>query len=286
MSKTNSGQTTIQQGDSFRDLVVSMLDAAGFVCESEVREKFKKVDISCYIEDINGLEKYGIEAKDYSSNLGKSECIEFVSEYGSLVRSRDLDRAWLISRGAVSPDGRALIENEPYLKVMTFEEFQRKLLGLDKYLQELVNSYDADGIADWYVPLRVEDGGLLETVARTWLEEKDGLPLAVVAGYGKGKSTFARHLAVALAREALVDPSKRVPILVPLGEIVDEQSLEGLLGKIFATRSNARGYNFSLFEKLNRAGRFRRDFRRFRRNEARHDPCALRSKCHRVDASG
>jgi hypothetical protein len=47
-----------------------------------------------------------------------------------------------------------------------------------------------------------------------------------------------------------------VPVLVPLGDIVDEQSLEGLLGKVFTTRPGVRGYNFGLFENLNNAGRY------------------------------
>jgi hypothetical protein len=95
-----------------------------------------------------------------------------------------------------------------------------------------------------------------DDVVRNWIDEPDALPLAVVAGYGKGKSTFARHIAAALAREALVDPCRRVPVLVPLGDISDEQSLEGLMGKVLASRPCVRGYNFGLFQKLNNAGRY------------------------------
>lgn len=248
--------STVEKGDSFRDTVVSMLEAAGFAAESEVREEFKKADARWWREEIDGRMTQLLETKNYDGTLGKAECAEFAAEYGGLVRSGRAHRAWLISKGPISPDGRALVDNEPGLKAMTFAEFQRRLLGVDRYTQDLVAAYDAERIGEWYVRPHAEDDRDLEMLVREWVETPDALPLAIVAGYGKGKSTFARHLAASLAREALKDQSKRIPVLVPLGDIVDENSLEGLLGKVFASGPSAYGYNFGLFEKLNRAGRF------------------------------
>ena len=106
------------------------------------------------------------------------------------------------------------------------------MLGLDSYLHDLVNACAADKIDEWYIRPETDGGADLEQVVRDWIDEPDAVPLAIVAGYGKGKSTFARHLAAALAREALAEPRRRAPVLVPLGDIIDEQSLEGLLGKV------------------------------------------------------
>jgi hypothetical protein len=256
MTGTQDKQSTLEKGDSFRDHVASMLEGAGFVAETETREQFKKVDVRWRREDIDGQQRYLVEAKDYTGTLGKDQCTEFVAEYGTLVENGKADRAWLVSKGAISADGRALVDDKRGCKAMTFAEFQRRLLGLDSYLHDLIAAYDADKIADWYIPLHTEEGADLEKVVREWIEEDDALPLAIVAGYGKGKSTFARHLATTLAREALKEPWRRVPVLVPLGDIVDEQSLEGLLGKVFTSRPGVRGYNFGLFEKLNNAGRY------------------------------
>lgn len=252
----DENKTTIEKGNAFRDLVASMLECAGFVAETETRERFKKVDVRWRREDIDGLQKYFVEAKDHAGTLGKDECSKFVAEYGTLIDSGDADRAWLVSKSQLTPDGRALIDAKRSCKAMTFAEFQRRLLGLDSYLQDLIAGYDNEKIAEWYIPLHTEDGNDLEEIVREWIEQEDALPLAIVAGYGKGKSTFARHLAAALAREALAQPWRRVPVLVPLGDIVDEQSLEGLLGKVFTTRPGVHGYNFGLFETLNNAGRY------------------------------
>lgn len=248
--------STVQKGDSFRDLVASMLEGAGFAAETETREQFKKVDVRWRREDIDGPLKYVVEAKDYSGTLNKDECVKFLTEYGALIDAGEADRAWLVSKGQISADGRLPIDSRKNCKAMTFAEFQRRLLGLDSYLHGLSASYDAEGIADWYVPPHTEAGDDLESLVRNWIEEKDALPLAIVAGYGKGKSTFARHIASVLAREALGESWRRVPVLVPLGDIVDEQSLEGLLGKVFTSRPGVRGYNFGLFERLNQAGRY------------------------------
>jgi hypothetical protein len=43
--------STIEKGNTFRNLVASMLEAAGFVAETETREQFKKVDVRWRRED-------------------------------------------------------------------------------------------------------------------------------------------------------------------------------------------------------------------------------------------
>src|SRR5260370_9827108 len=101
-------------------------------------------------------------------------------------------------------------------KAMTFAEFQRRLLGLDSYLHDLIAAYDTDGIGRWYIRPHTEENNDLEEVVRVWVDEAQALPLAIVAGYGKGKSTFSRHLGSAPARQSLVEPRRAVPILLPL----------------------------------------------------------------------
>lgn len=248
--------STIERGNAFRDLIASMLESAGFFAETEIRTEYKKADVLWRREDIDGSTRYYIEAKDYSSALGLTQCREFVADYDHLVTLGKVDRAWLISKGDLSADGRAYVDSRTNLKAMTFAEFQRRLLGLDAYLQELLAAYTQERISEWYVNPHTDDGSDLEQIIRNWVEEPDAHPIAIVAGYGKGKSTFARHLSANLAREALEDPRRRVPILVSLGDIIDEQSLEGLFGKVFTSHAGVRGYNFGLFSRLNQAGRF------------------------------
>jgi hypothetical protein len=87
-------QSTIERGDSFRDAVVALLEAADIRCVAEVRSEFKKVDIVARTEsDIDGSLTVLIEAKDYRGALPKDKCVEFVVEYGTLVNGRHDHRA-------------------------------------------------------------------------------------------------------------------------------------------------------------------------------------------------
>jgi Restriction endonuclease/NACHT domain len=130
---------------------------------------------------------------------------------------------------------------------------------------------DIDRFID-VLPKPLEDGGdyrekgqttaqvyynLSEIVDR-WqhLNTTEAVPVAILGSYGLGKSSFARNLASSLANEALKNSEARIPVLVPLGEIANEQGLEGLLGKLFTATNIVRNYNFALFTELNRLGRF------------------------------
>ena len=105
----SDSKTSTAKGNAFRDLVASMLDAAGFVAEPETRERFKRVDVRWRREDLDGPIKYVVEARDHAGTAGLDECREFLAEYGTLLECGDADRAWLVANGPLSPDGRALM---------------------------------------------------------------------------------------------------------------------------------------------------------------------------------
>src|SRR4029077_5791345 len=143
---------------------------------------------------LNGPVKYLVEAKDYTGTLGMDECREFLGDYGTLVDSGYADHAWLISKGPVSPDGRALVDAKRRLKCMTFAEFQRRLMGLDGYLHDLLAAYNTEGSADWYIRPHTMEGADLENVVRAWIDEPDPLPNQVSIGQQKCRQpTFALH---------------------------------------------------------------------------------------------
>lgn len=250
--------STVQDGNAFRDLVERVLIVAGFRTEPEVRTDFKKSDIRGVwsYDALRGPERFLFETKAIEGNLPKSECLEFVAEYGALIRKGEAERAWLISKGPVSPDARALVQADPNLVCWTFAELQRRLLLLDGYLRALGKERKNERLEEYYIRPETIAGADLETYVRQWIATDRAAPLFVIGAYGKGKSTFATHLAAELAAEALEDSTKRVPILIHLGEIVDEQSIDGLLGKVLASRHRVSNYHFETFRELNALGRF------------------------------
>lgn len=252
-----SGMTTTERGNKFRDLVDELLSAAGFRTDPERLVSYKKVDNKAVWlrDEFEGAVRYLVEVKDYEREVPLDECTQFVADYGELVRKGEAGQAWLISRGKISAHGKEAIEGAG-LKCFTFLEFQRRLLLLDRYLRDLIAERDDQNLNDFYVAPVTSDGEDLEERVNAWAEDKDAAPLFVFGAYGEGKSTFATQYAARLAEAALADPTRRAPILVRLGEIFDEQSLDGLLGKVLASRYRVSGYHFKTFESLNALGRF------------------------------
>ncbi len=247
-----------EKGNAFRDVVAKVLQAAGFRAKTEVKINYKNVDIEGIWErDVFGdPARYAIETKDYAGNLPLGQCSQFANDYGPLVNSGDIDHAWLVSRGGFTPDSRNAAQAGRKLKAFTFAEFQRRLLLIDEYLHDLVRSYDESQLDNYYIAPEAVEGADLKSVVFDWLQEDGAPPLFVLAPYGKGKTTFARHLAAAMAKDALEDPTKRVPLLFPLGEIVNEQSLDGLFGKVLASQHRVENYHYQTVRELNRLGRF------------------------------
>lgn len=249
---------SIEKGNAFRDLVAKLLRAAGFRANTEVKINYKNVDIEGIWErDMFGDPvRYAVEAKHYEGNLPLPQCTQFAADYGSLTLNGEIDHAWLVSSTDFTPDGRNAAQSGRNLKAFTFAELQRRLLKIDRYLHDLVQQYDESELGNYYISPETCDGNNLETTVRTWLDEKEAPPLFVLAPYGRGKTTFARHLAATMAREALNDPLRRVPLLFPLGEIVNEQSLDGLFGKVLASQHRVENYHYETVRELNRLGRF------------------------------
>ena len=228
--------STTEKGNAFRDDVARFLAAAGWeLRDTEVRVDHIKVDALAFavLDAFGDTQAIYIEAKHYNGGLPKSECQSFISEYGPLIRAPGSGQAWLVSRGPISPDARELVNAQPGMRAMDFLGLLRRLFNTDQLIEAAIAEYRRRGVASWFIPPQLEDGSDLEQHVETWLGQDRAPPLAIVGPYGTGKSTFALHLAATLAEKAKADPTRRVPIRVPLAEVYDEQSMDGLFGKLF-----------------------------------------------------
>src|SRR5258706_12287174 len=89
-------------GTVFRNAIASLMRAAGYAVEVEVLVGGKVVDILARRRVPFGNDVIAIEAKDYASTLPVSETLEFVSQYGLLVRDQHVTRALLVTTGDIS----------------------------------------------------------------------------------------------------------------------------------------------------------------------------------------
>ncbi len=248
--------STVETGDKFRDLVCDLLRTQYPDAQVEQRLGGTKVDIVFSRHDFGQRTIYGVECKDYGVPLTKIKIQKDIrTAYEPLLTDRLIHRVLIVSRKPLGADAAAFMQTWSNASHQTYEELAQSLLGLRPYIETLSGLRATDD-GD-YVEARVEgmQGAAIDLVDR-WVGSDSGGPgLAILGGYGQGKTSFARHLAAVYARRHLEQPTERMPILMPLGEVVHETQLEGLFGKQFTARIQAAGYQFSTLAHLNKAGR-------------------------------
>src|SRR5262249_51530801 len=89
-----------------------------------------------------------------------------------------------------------------------------------------------------------------------WLASTSSSPLAILGGYGTGKTTYAKMLASALAETAKNDWSARIPILLRLGDLTEHQNIRALISVLFAAEFGLDGFTYNKFSSLNNSGKF------------------------------
>lgn len=253
--------STVEKGNTFREHVARVFSAAGWEVEAtEYRAGHIKADALCWnvTNSFGSTSRLLVEAKDYNGTLSKDECHKFINNYLPHV-GRGTDKygeAWLVSKGPIAPDAREMVNSNLGLYAMDFVTLQRRLFNVDRLIELAVNEYRREDIDGCFIPPHLVNGNSLRERVINWLEEARAKPLAIIGAYGTGKSTFSLHLAAFLAEQSKHDPCKRVPIRIPLAEVYDEQSMDGLFGKLLASQNRIPNYHFDLFCELNEAGRF------------------------------
>gem|GEM_PF-2487311 len=137
----------------------------------------------------------------------------------------------VITRQGLSTDAQAYVDEQAGLRHQTIWELENEILGLTDYVRSLTGLFHQDGLSDYYIPGRArlaryesdhrtlsETDTLLFEAVTTWIDGEDYQPIAILGGYGAGKSSFIKRLVANQAERALSDPYARRPILIGLGE--------------------------------------------------------------------
>jgi len=240
----------------FERAVADLLTVAGYQVKREVLLGYKKVDL--YLEErlFSSKRRIAVECKCYQQRLRQDELTEIYANYRPLYESNLIDEILVITRNGLAPSAQAMVDHARELTHLTLTDLQCMIMDFQSYLTGLVNQFHEGGLSSYYVPLRASQGENLVAVVLRWIGEETLQPLAILGGYGMGKTTFARRLSHLLASRHFAERTRRIPILLRLGEISAEQSLEGLLGKALTATAVVRSYSFATFMALNQAGRF------------------------------
>lgn len=239
----------------FQRDVAELFRLSGFTATTDVLVGHKKADVLLTERRLGKISRIAVECKDWGSTLTQSQVTQIYANYLPLIPEH-VDEVLVVTRVAIADSAKAMIARTPQLRAVTFSEIHASIMDFSSYLQTMVDQFCEDGLDRYYIPPESSDGESLSRLVEDWLKEDTDQPLALLGGYGIGKTTFARRLVHDLALKAQKDSDCRIPLLVRLGEISNEQSLEGLLGKLLTATNLVRNYTFSAFLKLNQLGRF------------------------------
>ncbi|MCC9602878.1 NACHT domain-containing protein [Stieleria sp. JC731] len=267
---------------AFERWVHGLLDLAGISVQSEVQVGHKKVDLLCKEQRIGDTLTFAVECKDYSANLSKADVIQIVADYQPLLDTDQIREVLIVTRIGLSPNAEAMVGSSRTLRHVTASALQNQIVDFRAYLQGAKAAFSERGLSSYFTHMfhkvdrpeyrwtyqnflyyanEIGPPGTLEAEILDWiggnsLKFEDQSPIAIIASYGMGKTTFAKRIAFILSERAVADSNFRTPILLRLGDISNEQSLEGLLGKAFTAHAAVPNYSFHRFMELNRMGRF------------------------------
>ncbi len=258
-------------GDALRDEAANLLSTKFGRPLREARVGGKKVDLSFVRRSFGKEDRVFVEAKDYAGNLGRTEVVQIWSDYEGLVRKHAPAVLLLITRNGLTSDAQAYVQDEqPSMRHQTIWELENEMMGLIPYTRSLEGLFLQEGLESYYVPGRSravryaadgetrvvdENEADLFEVVTAWLASNDYNPMAILGGYGAGKTSFAKRLTAWQAERALADPLARRPVLIGLGAVARYSSLEGLLGGMFTHDFPVEGFNVHHFLEMSDKGR-------------------------------
>lgn len=255
-ARTAKSDNTTKQGNRFRDDVAFLLRLANYNPDVEVHIEHKRVDIYFEAHQFGDVHRVACECKNEKSPLTMEYINRIYSDYLGLIQKGRIDRILIVSPLDIGPAAKAYVRDHRDLSFQTYAELERDLMDFSNYLRSVTAQFGNDGLSEYYIPPVLDDAQDVEEVILDWIQSQVFAPVAILAGYGMGKTSFASRIAYVAGQAAKTDSSSRIPILVRLGDISAEQDLEGLFGRVLSANHVVRNYNFNLFLELNRRGKF------------------------------
>jgi NACHT domain len=249
-------------GDQFRDRIAALLDTKYDNVRTEIELTAKKADI--LFESRNGprrVQKIAAECKKWNRSLTRDQVQKIIFDYEPARKNNEIDELWIVCDQTPSVHAREYADSYAHCQLMTALECEHSIINFDPLLNFLVNDFNRDDISKYFIQPSYEEtkDGLkhdLHAFIDHWLVGTDDKPIAIWAGYGMGKTSYARFLACQLAKRCQKNPSARIPILLNLGDFTTAPDLESYLLIQLTNFYGVRFLSSTSFRVLNKAQRF------------------------------
>ena len=233
----------------FEISVSDILRASGFHVVHNMDIDGQQVDVLAEKRFIGSTQKVAVECKDYEAAFGLNEVSLVYAKYHALIEASHVDRVLLVTRNDLTSGAKAYVNRlRREFHHQTLEQLMDSVMEFEGYVQGLISSFASSEEAEYFIPPRAltllepkRAFNLVYEVKRWCGSDEDG-PIALVSGYGMGKSTFLRFIAGELGELWVKDKSQRIPVFIDLSTISDEQSLEGLIAKALTVDDNVHNY--------------------------------------------
>ena len=242
----------------FESDVRALLQLQGWFVTGEKILGHKKIDAYAERTDsLGALQRVAIECKEWERSLSQRDVSNIFANYYPLIERNLIDTILIVTSRGISPSAMTYVEDTRNLRHLTHAQLLNALIDFRAHIQAMISSYTCEAVSKYYVAQDyVEGKGSIEQYLLEWVNSEDSQPIAVLGGYGFGKTTLAKRLGYILGLRCNRDHSARIPVLIPLAHIATDQTLEGLLGRQFTSATSCPNYNFQLFMSLNMRGRF------------------------------
>jgi hypothetical protein len=198
-----------------------------------------------------------VECKNWKSGIDRQTIKDMYFDYKPLLDHRDIDELWIVTPTPVGPTVQEHVDSFKGIEVLHISELEQDIIDFSLYATSLRDRFNNDTLSKYYIASRLEGSDItLDSKISTWLKSSSEHPIAVWAGYGMGKTSYAAFLASKLATQYLSDPTERIPILIPLGDYYTSPRLDGLFANTLTRDNGVHGYNFNTFWNLHEGGRF------------------------------
>lgn len=250
------------KGKCFEDEIAKIYELLGFEVKQDIQ--FKGVEINLLIEQkVGGLCMQAIVICK-NRRVTVNERDQILAQYNLDQKKLPTCRWIVVSSEDFTVEARTTLE-EAGITCMTYAQLLHELVPLEEYVEGLISEYEKETQEkwhgrDWFIrpnlltDITYEERPALTHIAR-WLGNPRANQLIILGDLGTGKTTLVRFLAYYLAKNFHQDPLRHpAPVLIPLGEVRKEVSLEGIIITHFS-RHGLPGISFPRFEYLVRLGK-------------------------------